>query len=256
VAVENPGIVQSTVYCSRTKLQVAPTLTPELEAYDVHLWYATTAQLRPYTGPLGTTLNNEETARAERYVKDQDAERYSLGHGFLRWVLSHYMPVPPQDITYARGPYGKPTLPAGNVQFNFSDTRDAFLVAVAKQEVGADLEVMDRQVDHETVAEHYFSTDEVLAIRIGEAPKRIFLELWTRKEAVLKACGVGIMEDLRNLHVHDARNPLKVTHEGFRRMAFPEFHVVSFALGEDHLASFASGRPLRPMGYSFQYLGL
>ncbi|MBK6774278.1 MAG: 4-phosphopantetheinyl transferase family protein, partial [Flavobacteriales bacterium] len=58
---------------------------------------------------------------------------------------------------------------------------------------------MSRRVDHLSVAEHYFTPEEIAVIASSADGKRQFLDFWTRKEAVLKASGVGIMDDLKIL---------------------------------------------------------
>ena len=213
----------------------------------VHLWYATLESLRPRHAELNDLHDPVEQERAQRFKFDTDRERFILGHGLLRSLLGKYLKRDGSLVRLARGTFGKPYLERKDLRFSFSDTKDAILVGFAnKMEIGADIETMHRNVDHDAVSGHYFTPTEVKAIAAaGNDAKRRFLEYWTRKEAVLKASGVGIMEDLRSLRVDGERNTMGIAHEAFVSMAAPEYHVHTWHVGPDHLISLASPVPIR-----------
>lgn len=210
-------------------------------AYAVpQVLFATLASLQDREERYHELLDEEELARAERFRFATDHDRYILGHGLLRETLGHYLGRPAKNLILRRGEFGKPFLEGHPVHFNLSDTKDAVLVAVAKEPIGADIETMNRRTDHERVADHYFTPPEVASIAEAENGKRRFLELWTRKEAVLKACGVGLMDDLHSLEVGAALNRMKISHPDFVRMAAAEYHVRTAQIGTDHLVSIAT----------------
>ncbi|MBL7964594.1 MAG: 4'-phosphopantetheinyl transferase superfamily protein [Flavobacteriales bacterium] len=214
-------------------------------AGEVHLWWSTLDRLRPSREKWASLLDPTESQRAERFRAERDRERFILGHGLLRIVLGHYLRLHPQDVRMARGVHGKPFVENTGLTFNFSDTKDAVLIGLTTgAEIGVDIETDHRDVDHEAVSAHYFTRPEIETIRkAGPAANRQFLQLWTRKEAVLKASGVGIMEDLRSLRVDGMRNSILINHEAFMRMAAPEYHVVSMAPDQHHWASLAMPHP-------------
>jgi 4'-phosphopantetheinyl transferase len=213
-------------------------------ANDMHLWFATLDSLRPRQAELNDLLDPVEQERAQRFRFDADRERFILGHGLLRSLLGKYLKRDGSLVRMARGPFGKPYLEGKDLRFSFSDTKDAILIAFANaQEIGADIETMHRSVDHDAVSGHYFTPTEIKAIQAAgsaAASKRRFLEYWTRKEAVLKASGVGIMDDLRSLRVDGERNTMTIAHEAFVSMAAQEYHVRTWHVGADHLISLAS----------------
>ncbi|MBK7382971.1 MAG: 4'-phosphopantetheinyl transferase superfamily protein [Flavobacteriales bacterium] len=210
-------------------------------ADTVDVWYATLDQMRPLLSAYTELLDPVEIERADRFRFEPDRERFILGHGLLRMVLMGYVGGDGRSIRYARGPFGKPSLDPKEVHFNFSDTKDAFLIGVSRSiDLGVDIETMTRNVDHEAVSEHYFTGPEITAIRnAGGHSKRRFLEFWTRKEAVLKASGVGIMDDLRVLRVDAPTNTMTIDHESFTQMAAPEYRVRTWHIGADHIVSIA-----------------
>jgi 4'-phosphopantetheinyl transferase len=215
---------------------------------EAHVWYATLESLRPRVQEFTDLLDPVEQERALKFRFDHDRERFILGHGLLRSLLGRYLKRDGSLIRMARGPFGKPYLERKDLRFNMSDTKDAVLVAFThKLEIGADIETMTRRVDHVSVASHYFTAPELRSIQDAAGDpvskpqeKRRFLELWTRKEAVLKASGVGIMDDLKALRVDGERNTMLITHEAFSKMAAPEYHVITHSIGDDHVISLAS----------------
>lgn len=207
----------------------------------VHLWYAPLERLRERLAAYTELLDPVEVDRMRRFRFTIDRERFILGHGLLRTLLGGYLERDPSLLRFTRGPYGKPFLERKDLRFNLSDTKDAVLIAFASGlELGADIETMAREVDHKAVSEHYFTPPEIRVIEAADDPKRRFLELWTRKEAVLKASGVGIMDDLRVLRVDAPRNSMLIDHEAFVAMAAPQYHVRTWHFGSDHLVSLAA----------------
>lgn len=218
----------------------------------VHLWFATLDELRSSLEVFQASLDPVEQDRAQRFRFKHDRERFILGHGLLRALLGRYLKRDGSLIRMARGPFGKPYLERKRLRFNFSDTKDAILIGFTSgQELGVDIETLAREVDHAAVSEHYFTRPEIAAIAAADADaKSRFLDLWTRKEAVLKASGVGIMDDLRSLRVDGERNVMVIEHDAFVKMAAPEYHVSSLRLGPLHWASVAlpsAIKELRPM---------
>lgn len=216
-------------------------------ANSLDIWFLSLDQDQATVERARTFLDRRELARVERFVHERDAKRNILAHGLMRHLLAEATGQHPEQVRFTFGKFKKPFL-AGDysVQFNLSDTKDALIIAMNKGgEIGADIETMDRRVDHLAVADHYFTEREKEIIFNDEKEgKRRFLELWTKKEALLKATGVGIMDDLKLLDVSQERTELEIQHSEFKQMAAPEYHIDCFAHGEKHLISVASSSPI------------
>ena len=65
-----------------------------------------------------------------------------------------------------------------------------------------------------------------------------------KKEALLKASGVGIMDDLKLLDTSKEHITIPIKHSEFREMAEPEYHIECFEWGEKHILSVASSEPI------------
>jgi 4'-phosphopantetheinyl transferase len=239
-----------------------------LERDGIDLYFATLDGHRTRIPEYRELLDPVEQERAARFRFDVDRERFIIAHGLLRTLLGKHLGARPEELRIARGPYGKPYIEGTDLRFNLSDTKDALLIAFAHgREIGVDIETMTRTVDHMAVGEHYFTAEEILAIRAagsiatlssgtvdppgrllgaadGNTSKRRFLEFWTRKEAVLKASGVGIMDDLRVLRVDGVVNRMTISHEAFMQHAAEAYHVRTWHLGEDHIISVAHEGPI------------
>lgn len=235
-----------TIHCSGPLPGVLAEHWPSfLTPHTVNVHVATLEELRPHSGTFSKLLDPVEQERHARFRYAVDQERFLLAHGLLRQVVGTYLSRDPADLQFMRGRHGKPFLDGHPVHFNLSDTKDALAIAVAHQEVGLDIETVNRSVDHSAVGEHYFTPEENHDIALAADGKRRFLELWTRKEAVLKASGVGIMDDLKVLRVNEPVNHLHIGHEAFVALAAPHYHVHTWHVGAEHILSLAmSGEPM------------
>jgi 4'-phosphopantetheinyl transferase len=150
-------------------------------------------------------LDPVELARADRFVFARHRVQYIAAHALLRAALSATVPGPhPTDWRFIAGPNGKPTAWLGTqpapLSFNLSHTDGLVGVATVPQggcALGFDLEPLDRRVTL-NVADHYFRAEEVAWLSALAEDRRStgFLQLWTLKEAFIKATGEGLSRDL------------------------------------------------------------
>jgi 4'-phosphopantetheinyl transferase len=124
----------------------------------------------------------------------------------LRAILSGYLGIPGDTLRIERNEYGKPflaDLPAGTeLQFNLSHSGGALLIGISRvQALGVDLESGGRSRPYLEIAQRYFSPDEAAALTAlpVELQSKSFLDMWSAKEAVLKALGRGIVFGLDRL---------------------------------------------------------
>ena len=155
-------------------------------------------------------LDAEERARADRFAIDAVRHRFVLAHAALRLILARRLGGDWRDIRYGKTGNGKPCLatpPAsGPVEFNMSHSGDRVLVALSDRPVGVDLEAL-RPIDRiRDLAERVCTERELMALD-GVPPEDAtssLLRLWTCKEAVVKATGLGLSVDPRRVALPDA----------------------------------------------------
>lgn len=143
-------------------------------------------------------LDAEERARAARFLRETDRQRFVASHAALRLVLGQALGLPPRSIQFAKEPTGRPYLLGGGedaLDFNLSHSGDHALIGLVRgARVGVDVEVWRPLPDALRLARAYFAPDEIAALAALPAAtiEAAFFSLWTRKESVVKAMGTGL----------------------------------------------------------------
>lgn len=177
---------------------------PTLKVGAVHLWLAPLSHLKDHPVHIENILSNDEVARAKRFIKPSDQEKYIASRIIIRRILARYLSMNPIDIIFDVNDHGKPYIKNQSVQFNFSHAGDYLLLGVTlNNKVGVDIEYEKNNNDFLSIAERFFSPYEYQAI-INLAPqeqKAAFYHCWTLKEAFIKATGLGLSFGLSNFEV-------------------------------------------------------
>lgn len=170
------------------------TLSPD----QVHVWCASLRASEPCTHDLYSTLAQDEVVRAARYHFAEDRARFIVARGLLRCILGRYLDTPPDRLRFRYGSHGKPVLTGeegGNgLQFNASHSRDLVLYAMAwDRQIGVDLEQIQPIPCVGQIVEQHFASSERAAFRAlpTKEQREAFYRCWTRKEAFVKARGLG-----------------------------------------------------------------
>jgi 4'-phosphopantetheinyl transferase len=145
-----------------------------------------------------SVLSPAERDRAARAGTATIRRRFVRARSLLRTVLAAYAGARPAELEIVETPDGKPYLrrPAGPLRFNLTHTGPVWALAVAAgREVGIDVERTDRRVDVDAVSRRLFAPAEAAAIAaLPEDERRpAFFRCWTAREAVVKACGTGML---------------------------------------------------------------
>jgi 4'-phosphopantetheinyl transferase len=159
---------------------------------------------------LHDLLAPDERARAEQMRFARDSRRFIAGRGMLRRTLAATANCHPAKLRIAAGPQGKPYLPYyPELRFNAAGSGGVGLVATTiSLELGVDLELDEPRLQGLDVARRFFAVREVEALEALPPTERpaAFLRCWTRKEAYLKALGIGLHADLNSFEVSLAPN--------------------------------------------------
>ena len=201
---------------------------PPLGDRDVHLWRVNLGGEPP--AEKDAVFDANERDRAARFVFARDRNRFLRAHHALKILLGAYLGVLPASVRVVREPHGKPVLACRSFGFNVSHSDDYGLIAVSRvANIGVDLEVLRLPQDARRLAAAVFSAPELesLAGISDEALHRAFFTCWTRKEAYLKALGVGLTLDPATVTVGVESGSLRV--EAPERNAHQFVDVISIA---------------------------
>jgi len=153
-------------------------------------------------------LSDDEIKKAACYKILKHQQRYIIAHAFLRHLLSYYIDKEPAKIRISHDEFGKPELKTDDNQnqLNFSLSHSSGLVLVSicsNRRTGIDVERIKSGRDFLKIAERFFSDDEIIALRSlnTDQQQNAFYNCWTRKEAYLKAIGMGIRLPISNFSV-------------------------------------------------------
>ena len=177
-------------------------------ADQVDVWAASLSQSTNLLSSRKSVLSTDELTRAERFRFDQDRNRFVAGRGLLRVILGRYLGLKPGVLSFTYRLRGKPALAeqcgGRRLHFNVTHSDDLILVAVSTIcDVGIDVEQIRPLSDADDIAARYFTSGESAGLReLPAAQKpRAFFNLWTRKEAWLKATAEGISDSLNRVEV-------------------------------------------------------
>ena len=144
-------------------------------------------------------LAPDEIARAARFYFEDDRRRFVSCRVALRILLGRYLETSPAAIRFHYGDHGRPEIAfpqdTRGLRFNVSDSGDLALIAIGSgRAIGVDIEKVRPLPDLLDIARGFFSAREVKGIiAISEDKRRdAFFACWTRKEAFLKATGMGL----------------------------------------------------------------
>jgi 4'-phosphopantetheinyl transferase len=158
---------------------------------------------------LGGILARDEVARACRFHFEDDRRQYIKRRSALRILLGRYLEMSPDEICFRYENNGKPEIAtpqdSRGLRFNVSHSGGLALIAVvgSGRGIGVDVEMIRPRLDFLDIAKHFFSAREVQAIlKVCENKRQeAFIACWTRKEAFLKATGVGMSYSLSEFSV-------------------------------------------------------
>lgn len=173
---------------------------------EVHVWHVPLDELHRDVSRLWQLLSHDERARADRYQFEQDRQDFCVSRGVLRLLLQAYGAGRAADITLAYSRHGKPRLartdnePLGEpLEFNVAHTRGMAVYAFSRSRgVGVDVERVREVADADRIVARHFAAEERAQYQAlpRSLRQRGFFNAWTRKEAIIKATGMGLSGSL------------------------------------------------------------
>lgn len=172
---------------------------PPLRNGTLAVWRMDTERVGPQF-LRADVLSAEEIARSLRFRREQDRRCFMAARIVLRRLLAQYTGCPAAQLELRVTEWGKPHLPASPIFFNVSHSGGQVLLAFADGvPMGVDIERVRSGVSARQIARRWFTSEEVRWMEEEPATERVrFFQLWTRKEALVKATGSGLFRELHS----------------------------------------------------------
>jgi 4'-phosphopantetheinyl transferase len=214
---------------------------------EIHIWRASLDRNLTCVQQLVKTLSDDELARADRFHFEKDRNRFIIGRGILRNILSRYLNIEPDYLQFCYGSRGKPALETCDrsnlLHFNLSHSQGLALYAFTRdRQIGIDLESVRDVSGLERIVAQFFSAREH-ATFLTLPPDRqqaAFFHGWTCKEAVLKAIGEGLALPLNQFDVSLLPDlPAQLLSINGDRAAAKQWFLQSFVPAPNYVAAVA-----------------
>ncbi|MGI4749746.1 MAG: 4'-phosphopantetheinyl transferase family protein [Janthinobacterium lividum] len=209
-----------------------------LDSNTIRIWRTKISAFIPNLVHLQALLEAEEIKKIQRYQQEKDRQARIISRAVLRILLGRYLSVDPVEIRFTLDHNKKLVLQhlaSENLCFNVSHSGGWILIAISKNPVGVDVEQINTSFNYQNLLDFSFSSIEKNCIQTAAIPINSFYKLWTRKEALLKATGKGLVDDLTQIPSLDGihQSPYRVI--GSKT----NWQITSFEIDENHIGSAA-----------------
>jgi 4'-phosphopantetheinyl transferase len=162
--------------------------------FDLAAW-------RPWLHEALPLLDAAEQARVHRKHRPGDRDELALAYALHRLVLGGVLGQDPAAVALGRDASGRPCLPGDALHTSLSHADGFAAVAISGHgAVGIDVELATRAADMPAIADHVWHPDEARVLAALPQPEQAtaLLRLWVRKEALLKAAGIGLSREMHS----------------------------------------------------------
>jgi 4'-phosphopantetheinyl transferase len=170
---------------------------------SVEIWRADLSASFTEVAAAAELLSVEERKRANRFLDPRSRAHFIAARAILRQLLAWYLETDPREIVLSYSDAGKPFVFGTDIKFNLAHSDATVVYVFSKHRVGIDVELCRPGVAVMELAECFFSPEEVSALKVLAECDILpaFYRCWTRKEAYLKAIGLGLSRPLNSFVV-------------------------------------------------------
>jgi len=181
-------------------------LSPYLKEKEAYVHCVDLSAWEKKRSLLWNFLCDEEKKQAHRFPSEILRDRYIISHGILRVLLGYYLNLSPLALEFLFNGYGKPFLKDHpNIQFNMSHSHGISCYAFSLfHPIGIDIEWYNESLDVDSLVNLVLAPEEQeFFSKLNDEQKKMstFYEIWTRKEALIKAVGIGLSYPIQTIDV-------------------------------------------------------
>lgn len=231
---------------------ISPNQQLQLRLHTIHVWQRSLQANDDTCNEELELLSKDEREKALRFHFAKHRRRYILARAGLRKILAYYFSLPPEQFTFSYSSHGKPSISYPNnhdaIQFNISHSGEFALYGFSRQyEVGIDIEMMSDRPTDELAVRFFAPAESAALMQLNQnRRKESFYDIWTQKEAFVKALGLGLSYPLTNFVV-------KVTGEAGLSSVVDDdasqWHLQKIAVDEGYSAHFATRQIVEQVQY-------
>lgn len=180
-----------------------------------------------------TILSQNEIAKADLFKQRDDKKKYVIGKYFTRILLANKLGIKAPDIVFFETGNKKPA--TNYIHFNISHSGNLVLVAISKSPIGIDVEFVNPKFDFQNLLNECFISSELLQVNSSSD----FYRFWTKKEAIIKATGEGLIDDLHDI---DCSQNIVLRHNN-------KYQIATGYADENHICSLAYTNEIKNLHY-------
>lgn len=226
----------SEVFCGTTQVSnkafsISNADNLALKVFKIQLssYYSLVPELRSF-------LDSSELLRADKFHFTKDKNQFIICRAFLKMLLAQHTGLHISEVHIETDINKKPYFNSQpKVHFNLSHAEDMAVIAIHDKDVGIDIEYMNRTFDFTEVLSYTMNSTETQMLFNSKNNIHTFYTFWTRKEAIVKAIGTGISDDLLKIPATDGQHDV----DSNLIAGYKELNVLSFDLSEDYVVSIA-----------------
>ncbi|HLT33962.1 MAG TPA: 4'-phosphopantetheinyl transferase superfamily protein [Aquaticitalea sp.] len=240
---------ESQVFCGNSEIiygnDVITTHNSEVKLFKIELSsYNDIADIL-----LKEYLTSVEAQRAQKYRHTHDRNRFITCRSLLKYLMAKETGLEVSQIHFEKNSSHKPYFPLDrSIFFNIAHAGNYAIIAISKYELGVDVEFMDPNFDFNEIISTVFNDKEIAFIANSKDKRYWFYKFWTRKEAIVKAVGKGIDDELHKIPVTEGNHCIPTS----LLNSFETIKVFSFNLNADYIGALAITEDLPHFaGFSF-----
>lgn len=212
-----------------------------LKENEIHIWVLNNQEiLSPSFSPYLPYFSQEELRKLELMKSPLKREQFIKNRLALKLILAKYLHISPQEIFFDYTIKGKPfinqNINHSSIYFNLSHKNNYTIYTIALQNIGVDLEKIDKEVKIEKIAKRFFCKEEYEYLKkIKEEDKlESFFRIWTIKEAYFKLTGEGLSGGLNTIYIDImTNNSFKINEESVKTKM--NLYIKTWRLFDDYI---------------------
>lgn len=163
----------------------------------IHIYHLDTSLFPHLHSEYFSCLKPADWDRVRALKQESDQIHRQLAYASTYWLLQYHAAVSSHSLHVSYDALGKPFVqPLPQWHINWSHSGQQLCIALARTPIGIDIE-QHQAVDVEPLLSHYFPNDPS-----PKGSRSAFYDLWVCKEALLKAQGMGLRVEPRNIVLH------------------------------------------------------